>query len=386
MRAFQHVETPLRIFSGPDSLKGLEKELARLGSSRAVVFCGNTLSRGPLIDLLREGAGSRCAGTYGGVKAHTPRTGVDEAVDELRRLDADAIIAVGGGSAVVTARAAAIFLAEGSDLDAICTGTDASGRMTSPRLDKPKIPQLIVPTTPNTALVKAGTAVFDAEAGQRKALFDPKTRSQSIFLHPDFLMSSPAELVISAALDTLSLAIEGLLSAQGDPISDALLMRSIRLLVEGLPLVQDADGDRLRGELAMAGILGGRGTDHTGAGAATVLGHAIGANHDVENGVAKAVVLPHVLRFNARDAAPGLSKLSVALGLPASDTPVEAIIAVFAAVFRGLGMPDRLRNLGIAREALPAIAERSMADWFLRSNPRRVTEAAQLMEILDPAW
>jgi alcohol dehydrogenase class IV len=386
MRIFQHVENPLRVFSGPDSLKNIERELARLGALRAVIFCGNTLAQGPLVNLVREGIGTRCAGVYAGVKAHTPRHGVEEAADELRRLNADAIVAVGGGSAVVTARAAAIYFAEGYDLDAMCSSRDAGGRMHSPRLNALKIPQLIVPTTPNTAMVKAGSAVFDPEAGQRKALFDPKTRSQSIFLHPDLLMSAPVDLVVSSSFDTLALAIEGLLSKTGDAMSDAALMHSIRLLADLLPLIAGDGGAELRADLTMAAILCGRGTDHTGAGAATVLGHAIGANHHVENVIAKTVILQHVLRYNAGHAAEGMAKLARALGLPPMAEPIEAINDILGEVFRLLGTPKRIRDLGIPRDALPAIAERGMADWFLQANPRPVTEAKQLVDIMAAAW
>jgi alcohol dehydrogenase class IV len=386
MRNFQHIENPLRLFAGADSLRNIERELARLGASRAVIFCGNTLAGSPLISLVLEGAGARCAGVYGGVKAHTPRSGVEDAADELRRLEADAVVAVGGGSAVVTARAAAIYLAEGYDLDAMCSLRDTSGRMFSPKLNASKIPQLVVPTTPNTAMVKAGSAVFDTKSGQRKALFDPKTRAQSIFLHPQLLMSAPFELTASASVDTLTLAIEGLLSKTGDAISDSALMHSVRVLVDRLPLAAERDDAELRADLTMAGILCGRGTDHTGAGAATVLGHAIGASHEVENGVAKAVILGHVLRYNAGYAPEGIAKLATALGVPPTAGSTDALIEILEGVFARLGMPTRLRDLKIPKDALASIAKRGMADWFLQGNPRPVTDAGQLVGIMTAAW
>ena len=285
----------------------------------------------------------------------------------------------------MTGRAATIYLAEGDDLDAMATHRDDKGRIHSPRLEAPKIPQIIVPTTPNTAIVKAGSAVFDVAAVRRKALFDPKTRAQSIFLHPDLMMSAPPELVLGASFDTLALAVEGLLSKSGDAMSDASLMHSTRLLFELLPKVAKQDGADLRADLTMAAVLGGRGTDHTGAGAATVLGHAIGANHDVGNGVAKSVVLPHVLRYNASHAQSGMAKIAAALGIRSSQ-PVEPLIEALNALFRELGAPKRLRDLGIPQEALQAIAARCMEDWFLAGNPRPITEPAQLVEILSAAW
>ena len=82
----------------------------------------------------------------------------------------------------------------------------------------------------------------------------------------------------------------------------------------------------MRGELVLAAILCGQGTDYTGAGITTVLGHAIGARHELENGIVNAIVLPHVLRFNADAAAAGLAKVAAALGLPRSEAAVAAAI------------------------------------------------------------
>lgn len=386
MRKFQHIETPLRVFSGDDCLSGLERELARLGVSRAVIFTGQSLSKSALLDKVRDGMGACFGGIYAGVKAHTPRTGVEDAHNALREFDADAVVAVGGGSAVVTARAASIYLAEGVDLDAMCTRRDANGRMRSPYLKAAKIPQIVVPTTPNTAMVKAGSAVFDVPTGERKALFDPKTRAQSIFLHPDLLNSAPLNLVISSSLDTFTLAIEGLLSKSGDAMSDAFLMQAVRLLAQGLPHASQNSGDDLRLDMAMSAIMCGRGTDHAGAGAATVLGHAIGANHKVENGIAKAVLMPHVLRFNAASASAGIAKVATALGLAHAPSSIEEINTTLGAVFTSLNVPDRLRDFGVPRNALAAIAMRGLDDWFLQGNPRPIRDVADLLTILDAAW
>jgi alcohol dehydrogenase len=387
MQSFQHITPPLRLYSGADSLTHLGRELERLGSRRAVIFCGSTLSRDPLLDLVRSAMGERCAGVFPGVRAHSPRPAVEAAADELKRLDADAVVAVGGGSAIVTARAASIFLAEGSDIEKLATSQDEQGRMRSPKLLAAKLPQLIVPTTPTTAAVKAGTAVFDPATGKRFALFDPKTRVHSLFVHPELIKSSPRDLVISAGLDTLSLAIEGLMSRSGDPIADALLMHAVRLLASRLPDPKFSDDAGMRGELVLAAVLCGQGTDYTGAGAATVLGHAIGANYEVENGAAKAIVLPHVLRFNAEAAPAGLQKVATALGLRVESGPlVDVVNSALVRIFSTLGVPRTLRDVGIPREALPEIASRGMGDWFLRGNPRPVRNPSDLQHVLEEAW
>jgi len=389
MRSFQHIEAPLRLFNGPDSLGHLGRELDRAGCGRAVIVCGATLGRkGSPLDLVKAALGARCAGVFSGVRAHSPVPDVQAGARELRRLGADAVVAVGGGSAVVTARAASILLAEGEDVRALATSRDAAGRLHSPKLLAPKLPQFVLPTTPNTATVKAGSAVFDPVAGQRLAMFDPKTRSQAVFVHPGLIGSAPRALVISASLDCLSGAIEGLMSRGGDPIADAMLMHAVRLLTRNLRVLAREDGLAARGELMLAAMMSGRGTDHTGGGIATVLGHAVGARHDTGNSTVKAIVLPHVLHYNAAAAGPGLARLADALGLvtPGGEASVAEIAAALEAIFTALKLPRRLREIGVARDALGEVAEHAMGDWFLRGNPRPVKEAAELRGVLEAAW
>jgi alcohol dehydrogenase class IV len=384
MRAFQHAAPPLRVFQGPDSLRFLGRELERLGSRRAVVLCGRSLSRdAALLEQVLAAMGERCAGVFAGVQAHSPVPAVEAAAAELHRLEADAVVAIGGGSATVTARAASILLAEQGALLSLATSVDSEGRLRSPKLLAPKIPQLVIPTTPTTAVVRAGSAVFDPVAGERRALFDPKTRAQAIFIHPDFCASAPQALIVGAALNTFAFVLEGLLSPSGDPIADAMLMHGLRLTAQLLPDPALAGDAALRCDLVLAAVIGGQGTNATGAGIVTTLGHVIGARHHVDNGIANAIVLPHALRFNGEAAAAGLAKVAIALGLAPE---LEAVIAGVARMLAPLGLPCRLREVGVPREALPQMAALGMADWFLRGNARPVREAAELLQVLDAAW
>ena len=261
------------------------------------------------------------------------------------------------------------------------------GTLRSPKLLAPKLPQLIIPTTPNTAMTRAGSAVFDPVAGARRALFDPKTRAHAIFIHPDFAASAPEALVVSASLNTFAFTMEGLMSPAGDPIADALLIHGLRLVARHLPDPALAKDAAVRSGLIVASVLCGQGTNSTSAGIITTLGHAIGARHGVENGIANAIVLPHALRFNGDAAQEGLAKVATALELQREDKPlVETVIEAVLSVFGRLGVPTRLRDVGVAREDLPSLAELAMGDWFLRGNPRPVRSADEVQRVLEEAW
>jgi alcohol dehydrogenase class IV len=388
MRSFKHVSPPLRLFHGPDSLISLGRELERLGARRAMIFCGSSISRNAtVLDVVRSALGDRYVGAFVGVCAHSPLPSVEAGTRELRRLHADAVVALGGGSAIVTARAASLLLAENGDAKVLSTSQDKNDELRSPKLLAPKLPQLVIPTTPTTAIVKAGSAVFDPATKERLALFDPKTRAHSVFIHPDAILTAPRELVVSASLDTLVLAIEGLISPRGDPISDALLMQAVRLLGLHLPLLAIDQDASVRSELILAAILCGQGTDYTGAGIATALGHAISAYSEADNGVIKMIVLPHALRFNGDAARTGLTKIteSSCLASP-TNAPLAAVADALRATASQLGISQRLRDAGVPREALSKIALNTMTDWWLRDNARPVRNALELQQVLEEAW
>ena len=134
-------------------------------------------------------------------------------------------------------------------------------------------------------------------------------------------------------------------------------------------------------------MLSGHGTDATGAGIATAIGHAIGSSYGVENGLVKAAVMPHTLRFNAEAAPEGIAKILVSLRLrpSAGASAVAQVNDTLGPLFAALG-PARLRDLGVPREALTTIAWQVMRDWFLRGNPRPVHTPADVLPLLEAAW
>ena len=394
---FRHAIPSVRIYYGDDSLGQLRSELARAGCERAVLVSGRTIARLPQgAARVRDALGERCAGIFDGVRAHSPIPDVIAAAAALRTLKADAVVAVGGGSAVVTARAASILLAEGGSIAELCTRFTPGESPVSPKLMQPKLPQFIVPTTPTTAYAKAGSAVVDPETHRRMTMFDPKTRAQALFFDGRLLLTAPPVLARNAALNAFVMAVQGLESNRAEALSDALLLHAVRLLRVWLPRLEaEPQSAEVRGQLALAALLSGQGTDYAPTGLASVIGHAAGSRFGLDAGLVNAVMLPHAIRFNAPNT---IERLAAALepatggkaGVGAEDRSgidrADALAADCAAFFHALGLPARLRDLGIEREALPALAEDAQLDWFLRQNPRRVRNAEELMPVLSTAW
>jgi alcohol dehydrogenase class IV len=378
--AYQHVSPELRVYHGEDSLVALKRELDRAGCRRVGVICGRTIGRSAELKQLVELLGSTLAGVSMSAREHSPVASVEEAAHAFAEWDVDGIVAVGGGSAVVTARAASILLGEKRPIAELATRRLPDGTFDSPRLNAPKVPVYAVPTTPSTAFAKAGTAVHSAD-GARLAMFDPKTRAKAIFIHPAFVRTAPQELLRSAALNAFTNAVEALESPKCDPFSEAFLMQALRLIRVGL--VAGAEDNDTPERLVVAALLCGRGTEQGGTGLTSVLAHAIGARAHVANGIVGAVVLPHTMRYNAPVTGVRAPALFEALSAHAGDgAPSDAVASLLAR----LPVPRTLREVGIGRSDLMPIAEAAMGDWFISRNARPVKDVASLMGVLEAAF
>ncbi|PNG52279.1 MULTISPECIES: iron-containing alcohol dehydrogenase family protein [unclassified Variovorax] len=387
MTGFQHHTAELRLHCGERALEALPRELDRLACRRAIVFCGTTLSQpGGALDRVAQALGDRLAEVFRGVLGHSPVASVEEGAARIANARADAVVALGGGSAIVTARAASVLAAEGGRVSDLASRIDGDGRMRSPRLGKPKLPQFVLPTTPTTACVKAGSAVQGAD-GDRLALFDPKTRAKAVFIDHALLATAPAALVCSAALNALAMAVEGLESQDSDPLSDALLMHALRLLAQDLPAMRDEPHDASRrARLVLAAVLCGQGTDQAGGGLASVLGHAIGHRSQVPNGIVNAIVLPHTMRFNLPATHERLWKVRASLPPSTGAEPTTKVIEALESLFVGLGLPRHLRDTGLQHADFDGVVADAGADHFLQRNPRRVEGPAQLRALLEACW
>lgn len=382
MDSYSHLWAPLKLHVGEGSLDKLARDLDRAGVRRALVVTSPTLAADAgIMEAITNALGARLVGIHSGARPHSPIPSVLATAQVLADSGADGVVALGGGSAVVTARAAAIALAEGQDLRALATSRTANGQLHSPRLERPKLPQFVVPTTPVTAMVKAGSAVLDPNNGERLALFDPKTRAQSVALDSRMLGSAPRALVLEAGLGVLMLSIEGLMARGCDPVAEALLVQAVRQIWRALK--EDLNAPCTRADLAVAAAMAGRGTDHVGGGIAGVLGHAVGPRFHLANARVIAVVLPAVIRFNAEVAADRIALAAWALG---GQGDADDLAAAMAATRDRLGLAGRLRDLDVPADLLPEIARAGMGDWSLRGAPRQVTDESELLAILRQVW
>lgn len=387
---FRHATPASRTFCGPDALAALPGQLDRPGLNRAVIFCGQSRSRRyhEALARIESALGDRLAARFDRVEPHSPLPCVTAAARPLAEAQADTVIAVGGGSAIVTARAVTIILAEKHDIRELCTRREADGRLTSPRLGEPKLPQWVVPTAPTTACAKAGSPVRDPDTGERLALFDPKTRAPGFFIDPLLMLTAPAALAQRAALNAFAVAIEGVQAAAGDPLAEASLTPALGIACRWLPRLGAAPGEpEPRVWLILAALLSGQGSDYTGGGLAQALAHAAGPRSSAPNGVIEALLLPHTMRYNAPVTAERLARIAeiLAAAAPAGTSGDGNAVTRVERLLRSTGVPARLRDAGVARDSLSQIAAHTLDDWTLTRVPRPAGRH-HLEELLHAAW
>jgi alcohol dehydrogenase class IV len=165
------------------------------------------------------------------------------------------------------------------------------------------------------------------------------------------------------------------------------LLQALRMVVQWLPRLDAGDPEPSM-RLMLAALLSGQGSDYTGGGLAQALSHAAGPRSSVANGVVEALLLPYVVRYNAPVTAERLAGLAETVGhvSPAANgSAAGAAVAVVERVLGAAGVPARLRDVGVPREALPEIVDHAVEDWSLTRIPRPAGRA-ELAALLEEAW
>ena len=240
-----------------------------------------------------------------------------------------------------------------------------------------------VPTTFSAAEFTHIAGVTDtrrkAKEGFGHALFTP----QVVILDPEATLSTPEQLLLSSGMKAVDHAVERLYALQSAPFSDAVSAEALSLLAQALPAIKAAPTDleaRFNGQIGMWLSISG-GASGVGVGVSHAIGHTLGGSYGVPHGITSCVTLPAALRWNAPATMAKQQRISQLMGQPDR----QAAEAVSDLVSR-LGLPGRLRDVGIRLEDFQAIAEHTMHDAPIRTNPRKIEGPRDIVEILELAW
>jgi maleylacetate reductase len=377
-----------RIAYGTDFCEALKRELDLTGERRVYVLASGTLERSTdVVKRVREALGERFAGLCARIGAHTPRSDVVAAANAARAARADLLLTVGGGSVTDAAKMVAICLGNGvtdpAELDAYRVTIRADGSTLRPSYKAPSVASVIIPTTLSAGEFSAMAGCTDNVRHVKEMYAHPRAAPRTVILDPAVTVHTPQWLWLSTGIRAVDHAVEDLCSVSSKPFSDGTSFHALRLLGRGLRAVKANPGDldaRLDCQLgSWMSIVGSSAGVEKGA--SHGIGHVLGGTAGVPHGYTSCVMLPHVLRFNHAVNAGRQKMVSEALGRPG-----EPAAEVLAALIAELGLPRTLRDVNVDASLLDRIAEESMHDRWIHTNPRKIDGPAVVRQLLDAAW
>jgi maleylacetate reductase len=377
-----------RVVYGRPADAAVVAEADRLRAQRIFVTSTRSLARltdGPLQRITRA-LGARHVGTFAEIRAHTPREDVLAVATAARAAGADLLVAVGGGSVIDATKATQLCLwhhLETPDaLEPFRGGAPAElARPIEPPADA--IRMIGVSTTLSASEFTASAGVTDSRTNTKQSFSHRLFVPRQVVLDPAATLDTPDWLLYATAIRAVDHAVEAYCSPVANPATDAHAMQGLRLLYRALPQMKARPADlapRLEAQFGMWQAIAAAAAG-AGSGASHGIGYVLGATFGVAHGHTSCVMLPAVLRWNASHNADRQRALSEAMGAP--DQPAASLIADLIA---SLGQPGTLREVGIQRDRLEVIAERALGYPQVRANPRPITSAADVREILELAW
>ena len=332
-------------------------------------FLRTGLTELPHLDLQRHGF---TVNVFSDVVADPPEDVVMKAVRFAQDQDIDLVIGLGGGSSMDVAKLVAI-LATGEQQLADIYGI---GKVSGARL-----PLVQVPTTAGTGSEVTNIAIVTTGATTKMGVVAPQLYADLAILDATLTLGLPAMVTAATGIDAMVHAIEAYTSKhKKNPISDNLARQALQLLSKNLiPACENGSRLEVRQAMLLGACLAGQAFSNAPVAAVHALAYPVGGIFHVPHGLSNSLVLPHVLRFNAPEAAPLYAELA-AIAVPqasgSAEARTEALIAAMQQTARITGIQTTLQQVGILESDLERLADDAMLQTrLLGNNPREVTRA-----------
>jgi len=390
--AYYEFQNSAKILSGSRAIEHIGFELLSLGVSRPLLLTNEQLLdlkvATVVIDALAD-TEATVATIFADVPVDSSVAVVNEVARVFRETQADAIIAVGGGSVLDTAKGAAIVLTHGAtDLMQYRGAESLRGRRS--------VAFIAIPTTAGTGSEATSAAVIKDTDRHLKLIFQSLSLLPDVaILDPRMTLKLPPRLTASTAMDALTHAVESVSCRQANPLSENYARSALDLIREYLPQALDRpDDERARLALANAALMAGVAFSNSMVGIVHAMGHAVGAVAEVAHGDAMALLLPHGMAYNS-DAVcdrygailPNLAGIDVYAATPPAErgqAAIDAVRALLVQLHERTGLPLTLTQAGVSIEQLPEIASVALDDAALLMNVKQPTYE-ELVAILEGA-
>lgn len=381
---------PKRMLLGRGATAALPGLLDELEAERILAICGRTVGASPLLARVRAALGARCCGVYDRVAAHTPLAMVEELAAMVRELRADAVVTLGGGSAIDAGKAIVLLEMTGGAFDAYAVRYGADGTMQHRRLPHSPLRHVAIPTTSGSASEVMPTAgIRDPQARKKMLFWDDALIPDGVVLDPEMTVLTGPELTAASGMTAVARCIESLYSVARNPFAEGLALHALRLLYESLPVAVERPGDLdARYAAQVACSMSGTAAINSMVSVVHALGHVVGGRYGLQHGLSHAILLAPAMRALLGTIGPRRALVLDALGgggaRDADEAGFLAAERIDALVGR-LGMRRRLGELGIPQDEIAEFAALGAQDYMMANIPRPM-DVAEIEGLLREAW
>ncbi len=360
-------------YHGAGSRSEIITEVKRKGLKKAFVVTDKDLIKFGIAGEIEKilNMGEIPYAIFSELKANPTVKNVQDGVDAYKKSGADFILALGGGSAIDTAKAIGIISLNPEFYDVVSLEGFAGTKNKS-------VPVIALPTTAGTAAeVTINYVITDEESKKKMVCIDPNDIPVVAIIDPELMYSMPKGLTAATGMDALTHAIESFITPGAWDLSDMFEYKAMELIHTHLKNAVDKPNDKTAREgMALAQYVAGMGFSNVGLGIVHSMAHPLGAFYDTPHGVANALLLPYVMEYNAESpAAPKYKDIAKAFGVAGTEsmTTEEGVNAAIKAVKElsaSINIPQKLNEIGVKKEDIPALAIAAFNDVCTGGNPR----------------
>jgi alcohol dehydrogenase class IV len=372
-----------RVVHGKPAAEAVRAEIERVGAKRVLLLTTRSLTNGRLIRDVTSALGDRCVGRFADIHAHSPREAVIAGAALARDVEADHLLAVGGGSVTDATKTMLLALWRGvRDVDTLSTLAPKRGTGPLAPLDSDRMRMTAVPTTLSAAEFTNSAGITDVQRKVKLSFAHPRMAPIAAILDPAATLETPMELMLSTGMRAMDHAVERWCSIRPHPLGDGLALQAMAMLADNLPAIKARPDDlepRLNCQLA-AWLTQVSATPGVPNGASHGIGYILGGYAGVPHGITSCISLGATLEWNEPVNAERQRAVAEKLGHPGARA-----CDVIRDFVRSLGLPTRLGDVGIAADRIPELARQYDGTGPISTNPRPVRGADDLAEILKLA-
>jgi alcohol dehydrogenase class IV len=357
---------PTNMNVGAGRVAELPELCKSMGMQAPLVITDPGLAALPMLSDVVENinaAGLRC-GLFSGIKANPTGENVDDGTAYYREHKHDGVIAFGGGSALDAAKAVALMA--GQDRP-VWDFEDVGDNWLRVNVEG-MAPVVAVPTTAGTGSeVGRASVITDASNHIKKIIFHPNMLPAQVILDPELTVGLPGPITAATGMDALSHNLEALCSPFYHPMGEGIAVEGIRMVQEYLPrAVADGSDIEARTQMLVASSMGAT-AFQKGLGGMHALAHPLGALYDAHHGMLNAILMPYILKANAREIDQRIDRLTRYMGL--AETGFDGFLAWVIDLREQLGIPHSLAGINIDAVQASTVGKMAVEDPSAGGNP-----------------